>query len=119
MQLHLKRKIKTADALIGDLFVDGVWNCFILENRHRAIKEGKFKVVITYSPRFKRYLPWIDVPGRQGIRIHAANYPAELEGCLAPGTMHDGDFVGNSRAAMQSLFTLLQRETGEVWITVE
>ena len=118
-QLLLKRKIRTSEAIIGDLTVNGVFECFILENKHKAIEAGKYLVTLTYSPRFKRFLPLINgVPNRMGIRLHAANYPEELEGCLAPGTHHENDFVGNSRAAMQALYTKLQRETGEIWITV-
>ena len=59
-----------------------------------AIPAGEYRVVDTYSPKFKRkMLLLLDVPGFQGIRIHAAgtyynNYTGTVnstEGCLVLG----------------------------------
>ena len=37
-----------------------------------AIPEGSYRVLITKSPRFKKWLPYVQgVPGFEGIRIHA------------------------------------------------
>ena len=56
-----------------------------------------------------------NVPGRTGLEIHVANYPAELKGCLALGlAIHSqvGDdcgrpdgarYLAHSRAAMEQL----------------
>ena len=39
---------------------------------HTAIPEGSYPVVLSYSPRFKRWLPLLlGVPNFEGIRIHA------------------------------------------------
>lgn len=40
---------------------------------------------------------------RWGILIHAANYPNEVEGCIAPGLARDRGSVQQSRAAMAEL----------------
>lgn len=63
------------------------------------------------SPRFKKDM-WLllDVPGRDGIRIHSANYARELNGCIALGmSKSDIDGDGNidivaSKKAMDLAF---------------
>ena len=51
-----------------------------------CIPLGVYPVVWTYSPRFKRHMYLVSqVPGRSGIRLHTANWPHDLEGCIGPG----------------------------------
>ena len=41
---------------------------------HTAIPEGSYRVLVTLSPRFKEWLPYIQgVPDFEGIRIHVGN----------------------------------------------
>lgn len=69
---------------------------------------GRYLVRATYSPRFgrKMYL-LLDVPHRDGIRIHPANWPRQLNGCIALGTAVarkiDGKMLLNSRVAVNRL----------------
>lgn len=59
---------------------------YTLENDKYIIPDGNYSITYTYSPRFGRKMPLISpVPGRSGIRIHAANYPWQLRGCIALG----------------------------------
>lgn len=60
-----------------------------------SIPKGTYKVITTMSPRFKKDM-WllVDVPGRDGIRIHSANYARELNGCIALG-MSKSDIDGD------------------------
>ncbi len=37
MELELKRKIKTDNSTIGELYVNGVFECFLLEDRDRGL----------------------------------------------------------------------------------
>jgi hypothetical protein len=51
-----------------------------------CIPEGEYGARFTMSNRFRVVL-WevLNVPNRSGIRIHAANYSHQLEGCIALG----------------------------------
>lgn len=118
MLLVLKRRPSGAQATIGDLFVDGIWECVILEDVVRgkkvygetAIPAGTYSIVLTMSPRFKRVLPLLlNVPGFEGIRIHTGNRASDTEGCLLPGrTNPTPDSVGESKLAFDALMTKLQ-----------
>ena len=69
-----------------------------------CIPSGIYNCVQTYSPRFKVNLYLVErVQGRSGIRFHSANFPAELQGCIALGLnatyTKDTCMVANSRKA--------------------
>lgn len=118
MKLKLVREIFTDKSTIGSLFVDGAFECFILEDKVRdvkidgitAIPYGEYKVVVTKSTRFSKaagkdvYLPlFLNVPNYEGIRIHSGNKPEDTEGCLLPGTEKGKDVVLNSKTAFIKL----------------
>ena len=51
-----------------------------------AIPEGRYPVVITYSPKFKKWLPLLlNVSQFSGIRIHAGNTPRDTAACILVG----------------------------------
>jgi len=61
-----------------------------LENAQFIIPAGRYRVSLTWSPKFKKLLPLIeDVPNREGIRIHAGTIPEHSTGCVltTPGAM--------------------------------
>lgn len=63
-----------------------------------AIPTGRYEIIMSYSNRFKRYLPLLlDVPGFAGIRIHNGSFPEHTEGCLLPGLVKGIDQVTQSR----------------------
>lgn len=80
-----------------------------------CVPVGTYRCEIVNSPRFGRVYGLRDVPGRQNILIHAANYGGdkskglrcELQGCIAPCMVHgplNGQMAGlQSRAALAEL----------------
>ena len=92
-----------------------------------AIPEGRYAVVISYSPKFKQWLP-ILLGGPefnrkwQGIRIHAGNTAKDTEGCILVGQNRE---VGKVLDSRKWLYELKQRiveakDRGEaVWITIK
>lgn len=121
MNLLLQREIVSDISTIGTLYVDGLRECHTLEDRDRhledggakvygetAIPRGTYKVVITYSNRFKQEMPLlVDVPQFDGIRIHSGNEAADTHGCILVGGGIGQDRVFNSRNAYQILFNKL------------
>lgn len=131
MKLELKRKEFTDNSTIGELSIDGAFECFTLEDVVRpdgekvysktAIPPGTYQVVVTHSPRFGRELPMlVDVPNFEGVRIHAGNTAADTEGCILVGNGTETDRVTGSRAAFDALFAKIQaaRGTQEISITI-
>ena len=90
MEIYVKRTAKRPEYTIGRLFINtrkGYPLCNTLEPTWRdyahgekkikgcsAIPEGRYEVVVTYSPKKKKTLPLLlGVPMFQGIRIHSGN----------------------------------------------
>ena len=54
-----------------------------LENADFLIPAGKYRLDMSYSPKFKKPMPEIqDVPERTGIRIHKGTEPEHSTGCI-------------------------------------
>jgi hypothetical protein len=53
-----------------------------LENADFLIPAGTYPVERTWSPKFKKFLPLISVPDREGIRIHRGSIPEHSHGCV-------------------------------------
>lgn len=87
-----------------------------------AIPEGRYPLVVTWSPKFKEWLPLLlHVRGFEGIRIHAGNTAADTQGCILVGENRRKGQVLDSRRTLSLLKRMLaHRPLGEaVYITVE
>jgi hypothetical protein len=116
MNLKLTRKVYTDNSTIGELEIDGKFECYILEDVVRmfkifgntAIPEGKYLIALTPSEKFKRTLPeLLNVPKYTGIRIHTGNSAVDTEGCLITGCSMSKDWVSKSKIAFESLYEKL------------
>lgn len=140
MEILLERSERTSTSTIGVCMVNGIFECYILEDVDRglrsdipldeikakkvygktAIPTGRYEVVITYSNRFKKPLPLLlNVPGYAGIRIHPGNNAGHTEGCLLPGMEYKPDMVLHSRAAFAKLFEKIKLATKKEKVFIE
>ena len=91
-----------------------------------AIPEGRYAVVISYSPKFKQWLP-ILLGGPefnrkwQDIRIHAGNTSEDTEGCILVGKNKLVGQVVDSRIWLHRLKQKIVEAKARdepVWITI-
>lgn len=119
MKLELKRTDKQKDCTIGELYVDGKFECYTLEdvvrdngqkvNGATAIPPGKYDLVINFSNRFQKLLPLLlNVPNFEGVRIHTGNTSQDTEGCVLVGRVKSGNTISESKLAFAHLFPQLQ-----------
>lgn len=141
MRLTLQRIEKHANRTIGKMYADAAFFCYTCEDRVRvddpqtpeneaakvkgqtAIPCGTYRVVITHSPRFGKDLPLLlDVPGFEGIRIHAGNTAEDTEGCILVGLGRNNHGIVGSRVALGNLQHAITRAIArgeEVTITIQ
>lgn len=139
MNLVLKRNVFTDTSTIGELFIDGKFECFILEDVDRkltsemsleeikaikvygktCIPYGSYRVHITFSNRFNKLLPIVEgVKGFEGIRIHTGNSAEDSSGCLIVGTAKADNLVIHSKDAFKNLLPKLESCTEEIKLLI-
>ena len=130
MKLLIKRLHKTQNSIIGELSIDGKFECYTLEDVEReskiygktAIPKGTYEIVMTMSNRFKKIMPLLlNVEGFEGVRIHSGNSAKNTEGCILLGTTRSVDFIGGSRQAIAKFYIKLAvaLKVGKVYLTIE
>jgi hypothetical protein len=118
MDILLKRIAKKSTYTIGKLYINGKYVCDTLEDKDRglaqsmseaeiskikvygetAIPAGKYEVIVSYSAKFKQYMPLLlNVKGFAGIRIHSGNTDKDSYGCILVGRNTVVGKVLNSR----------------------
>nr|WP_317042349.1 DUF5675 family protein [Bacteroides ihuae] len=130
IKLLLKRVARKPGYTIGKLFMDGEYFCDTLEDTDRldegmsldeikklkqpgqtAIPEGKYKVIVNVSPKFKRLLPRLqNVPGFEGVLIHRGNTAKDTAGCILVGQNKKVGMVLNSTYYEERLVELLKHD---------
>ena len=140
MELLLKRIYSGDTYTIGHLYINVEYFSDTIEDTDRglssnmteeeiqkikiygrtAIPTGRYKVEVTYSPKFKRYLPiLLNIKGFSGIRVHSGNRAEDTLGCLLVGYNKVKGKVLNSRVTSDKLTALLRNCKEEISITIE
>lgn len=142
MELFLQRETFTDKSTIGRLFIDGQFECYVLEDKDRGLKQemslneisqkkvygqtcipyGRYEIDVTMSNRFKKELPLLlNVKGYDGIRIHTGNTDIDTHGCLLTGQIKGVDSVSKSTPAFNLLFEKIRSQIKygkKVFITI-
>ena len=133
MKLVLTRHARRADYTIGRLedengkkicdTLEPIWRNYdggeMKIPRKSAIPEGTYRVVVTKSRRFQKYLPLlVGVPGFEGVRIHAGNTSRDTEGCILVGQNIQVGKVLWSRITLEKLMKLIENEK-EIYIIIK
>lgn len=130
MDLLLKRTHQINKSTLGELFIDGRFFCYTLEDLTRSVKikhetaipAGKYLVIINHSPRFKTDLPLlINVPNYVGVRIHNGVSPDHTSGCILVGSAINNDQLLHSKTTLGRLLSkmksVINKET--IHITIQ
>lgn len=122
MELTLHRILKEQTYTIGHLYINGEYFCDTIEDKVRvliteddkvykqtAIPNGRYKVILTYSPHFHKILPeLLNVPFFKNIRIHNGNTEEDSAGCIIVGENKIKDKVINSKPTINKLMQILK-----------
>ena len=143
MEIRVKRIARKDGYTIGQMSLNKEYFCDTLEDTDRGLKStmsveeilskkhkgitaiptGKYDVILTFSPKFKRVLPLLlNVPGYQYIRVHHGNLPSSTDGCLLVGENKIKGQIINSRATLEKLMSVLlecEKRKEKVTILIE
>jgi hypothetical protein len=121
MEITVRRGPTVQGATIGELCLDGVFQCYTLEDAVReiagepvsawkiqnktAIPRGRYKIGLHNSPHFKCIVPiLLGVPGYADVLIHWGNSALDTDGCILVGQTKEGNLIYKSKAAWQALY---------------
>ncbi len=105
--LVVTRTKRTGNALFGKATIGNEFVCYTMERTAVSVPIGTFKGCKRFSAHLNRTVIGIDVPGRTDIEGHDANYPCQLDGCIAFGLSIDGDALDSSVVALEKVLSLL------------
>jgi hypothetical protein len=84
-----------------------------------AIPAGTYHVSLTYAPKFKKMLPWIqNVPHFTGILIHNGNTAKDSAGCIIIGENTLKGCVLNSLKYVPKLVELIKAAGGKAIVEI-
>ena len=125
MKITIVRIYSNSVYTFGMLCINGVFECYTLEDEHRTVKvysetripAGSYKVSLhngsRFTARYKKMFPdhagmllLNNVPGFSGILIHIGNTDKDTAGCILLGKSHElgKNMVGFSKIAYKSFY---------------
>lgn len=134
MKILIERIANRDTYCIGKLYINGEYFCDTLEDTDRGLDEtmteeeiaekkiygqtaipiGMYRVILDYSPKFKKILPLLlDVKGYSGIRIHSGNTEKDTLGCILVGQNKVVGKVINSKVTFNALFKRFKQHENE------
>lgn len=129
IKLTLKRFAFKDKYTIGRLYINGLYFCDTLEDKDRglydwlsegyikeikvkhqtAIPYGIYKVLWSYSPKYRRMMPEVlNVKGFSGIRIHSGNTADDSSGCILLGFNKEVGKVLDSRKTCKKFYEIIE-----------
>lgn len=147
MEITVKLHHETKDCTVSKLYIDGRFECYVLEDESRVVKvrgetripAGRYRIVMHPKSRFQaQYLKKFGevhrfgmlllqkVPGFDGVLIHIGNTDDDSDGCLLVGQTFNGvSTIGGSARAYQALYgkvapevVLATNDKEGAWITI-
>ena len=134
MNIQIKRVAQGTNSSLGHLYIQGVFVCYLLEDKPRkeklagitAIPEGTYKLKLrkfglTHQKYLDRYpslhkgmLEICGIPNFCDVLLHIGNVHQETEGCPLTGSYwvkkNDDYLVRQSRRAYEYVYPLLLEE---------
>ena len=127
LKMKLVRFIFNDRQTIGKLYLNDQMFCYTLEDKNRDLnKNGKFddglpkvyaktcipfgtyKVIVNYSPKFKRLMPrLLNVPYFEGILMHSGYNELNSAGCILLSDKIVDKHTTNSKKIFEDLFEIL------------
>lgn len=125
----ISRRVFTDNSTIGDMYINGKFQCHTLEDTCRRIKvdgetaipAGTYEVILSPSQRYQSIMPrLLDVPGFTGILIHPGNTKLDTRGCILVGETEYKDSIGGSKVAFNNLLPKLEEilKTEKLFLTI-
>jgi hypothetical protein len=143
MEINVKREWLNDQCSIGELSINGVFECFTLEDKDRgltqsmplsdiqkikvygstAIPKGRYPVVVQFSEKHQKDLPTLrNVPDFGGVEMHPGNTDVDTLGCILVGQMRTQNSVLNSVKAFNIFFPKVQaafNRNEPIFITIQ
>jgi hypothetical protein len=127
MKLKLIRKTETKNSTIGELYYEGKFLCYTLEDVGRKVKifgktriwagvyEITLRTVGLFHNRYTKRFPDIHkgmlhvrrVKGFKYILIHIGNYPKDTHGCILVGMGKGQDMITGSTNAYRKIYPII------------
>lgn len=129
MEILVERLVFNYKYTEGKMYIDGEYFCDTLEDKDRgldqtmseediyaikvygetAIPTGLYKVILSYSNKFKKILPEIlNVKCFSGARIHSLNFASQSLGCVGIGRKTDDGVISGGRKLQTILIQKMQ-----------